>query len=62
MVLCLSIGSKRIRGMIEEIRDREPAALASRHLCTVEFEVGGGIIGIEIGHRYQFGNAEEIVD
>src|SRR3546814_16757841 len=23
-----------------------PAALATRHLCTVEFEVGGGIIGI----------------
>ncbi len=32
--------------MIEENWDREPAALASRHLCTVEFEVGGGIIGL----------------
>lgn len=32
--------------MNEENRDREPAALASRHLCTVEFEVGGGIISI----------------
>src|SRR3546814_15509862 len=32
--------------MREENRDKAPAALASRHLCTVEFEVGGGLIAI----------------
>ena len=32
--------------MKEENRDQEPPVLATRHLCTVEFEVGGGIIGI----------------
>ena len=32
--------------MNEENRQAAPAALATRHLCTVEFEVGGGIIGI----------------
>src|SRR3546814_14323376 len=46
MVLCLSIGRKRIRIMNEENSRGGPAALATRHLCTVEFEVGGGIIGI----------------
>src|SRR3546814_5632308 len=46
MVLCLSIGRKRIRIMNEENSRGGPAALATRHQCTVEFEVGGGIIGI----------------
>ena len=32
--------------MNEENSRGGPAALATRHLCTVEFEVGGGIIGI----------------
>ena len=32
--------------MNEENRDQGLPALATRHLCTVEFEVGGGIIGI----------------
>src|SRR3546814_7130436 len=32
--------------MREENRDKAPAALASRHLFTVEFEVGGGLIAI----------------
>ena len=32
--------------MDEENSRGGPAALATRHLCTVEFEVGGGIIGI----------------
>src|SRR3546814_16646155 len=46
MVLYLSIGRKRIRMMNEENSRGGPAALATRHLCTVEFEVGGGLIGI----------------
>ena len=32
--------------MTEENRHPAPAALASRPLCTVEFEVGGGLIAI----------------
>ncbi|UKK85571.1 DUF3237 domain-containing protein [Sphingopyxis sp. BSN-002] len=32
--------------MTQENGDRPTAALASRHLCTVEFEVGGGLIAI----------------
>ena len=32
--------------MIEENPRDGASALATRHLCTVEFEVGGGIIGI----------------
>ncbi|MDO9367711.1 MAG: DUF3237 domain-containing protein [Sphingopyxis sp.] len=32
--------------MNEENPHRGPSALASRHLCTVEFEVGGGLIAI----------------
>ena len=32
--------------MNEENGQAAPAPLATRHLCTVEFEVGGGIIGI----------------
>ncbi len=32
--------------MSEDNRSAAEASLASRHLCTVEFEVGGGIIGI----------------
>ena len=32
--------------MTEENMHRVPTALASRHLCTVEFEVGGGLIAI----------------
>ena len=32
--------------MTEENRDTAPGALASRYLCTVEFEVGGGLIAI----------------
>jgi len=32
--------------MNEENRHAAPTALATRHLCTVEFEVGGGIFGI----------------
>ena len=32
--------------MVKENRQAAPTALASRHLCTVEFEVGSGIIAI----------------
>ncbi|BBB12422.1 DUF3237 domain-containing protein [Sphingopyxis sp. FD7] len=32
--------------MTTENRTAAPSALASRYLCTAEFEVGGGIIGI----------------
>lgn len=34
--------------MNEENSRGAPAALATRHLCTAEFEVGGGIIGIGV--------------
>lgn len=32
--------------MTEALSEGAPPALASRHLCTVEFDVGGGIIAI----------------